>query len=521
MCDSEKRRRKQIFRLVQLRSHPVTKALIAQERFWEFKDLIVELTNYDIEGAWLNVFLSPYGNDTSLRVLIEDWTSGAYDESSYLALLEILVAFSGYPISKQPTSDDKSLPAFGRILQWARQVASTIEAKSPGLVKSRPYIRWILAEAEHSRRLEGDVLRRHLSRFPGVTVYRSLLPMYIPSACENPGWPAVHAYPQYTKLVQVALHAAQENGDYRTEILCLQELICRSSHPQELFEQLMQRQKEVEGNSIAYQQTRVSTYLLGNKGSSESLGSLLSEYHFGDSPTQAISRRAEEGLTPWCYVMLRRAFAIYKGQNKDKPESEAFRLLSGLPHDVSSIVDRKAILVSRRQRRISISLGSDLSSNSDVEYFDSRDSRRQAEAGSSRERSIRHSKIPEAPKPTDPRRQSKAAIILSKYDPLRSTRQRSIESDKQIHKSTKLTGADEGIQTEDPGDKLTAKPYVVEDELDTEIKGDPKNSSARNLDPAEEDGLQEPGWPPANLLEGKPPMQPQVDEKSPSPPELP
>lgn len=520
MCDSEKRRRKHISRFAQLRSHRVTKALIAQERFWEFKDLIVELTNYDIEGAWLNVFLSSYGNDTPLRVLIENWTSGAYDESSYLALLDILVAFSGYPVSKQPTLDDKSLPAFGRILQWARQVASTIEAKSPGLVKSRPYLRWILAEAEHSRRLEGDVLRRHLSRFPGVTVYRSLLPMYIPSACENPGWPAVHAYPQYTKLVQIALHTAQENGDYRTEILCLQELICRSSHPQELFKQLMQRQKEVEGNSIAYQQTRVSTYLLGDKGSSESLEGLLNEYHFSDSPTQAISHRAEGGLTPWCYVMLRRAFAIYKGQNKDKPESEAFCLLSGLPHDVSSIVDRKAILVSRRQRRISISSGSDLSSNSDVEYFDSRNSRRQVEAGSFRERSIHHSKVPEVPKPPEPR-QSKAAIIFPKYDPPCSIRQRSIESDKKIHNSTKLTGADEGIQTEDPGDKHTTKPYVVEDESDTEIKRDPKNSSARNLGPTEEDGLQEPGWPPANLLEGKPPMQPQVDEKSPSPPELP
>lgn len=519
MCDSEKRRRKQISRLVQLRSHPVTKALIAQERFWEFKDLIVGLTNYDVEGAWLNVFLSSYGDDTSLRVLIEDWTLGPYDESSYLALLDILVAFSGYPVSKQPASDNKSLPAFGRILQWARQVANTIEAQSPGLVKSRPYLRWILAEAEHSRRLEGDVLRQHLSRFPGVTVYRSLLPMYIPSTCENPGWPAVHAHPQYTKLVQIALHAAQENGDYQTEILCLQELICRSSHPQELFEQLMQRQKVVEGSSIAYQQTRVSTYLIGNKGSSESLGTLLNEYHFGDSPTQAISRRAEEGLTPWCYAMLRRAYAIYEGQNKDKTETEAFCLLSRIPRDISSIVHRKAILISRRQRRISITIGSDLSSDSDVEYFDSRDSRRQAEAGSFRERSIRHSKIPEAPKPTNIHQLSKPAINFSKYDPPRSTRQRSIESDKHIHNSTKLTGADEGIQTKDQNDKHTAKPYGIGDELD--IKGAPKNSSARNLDPAEEDGSQEPGRPPTSLLEGRPPMQPQVDEKSPSPPELP
>lgn len=151
--------RQQILHLVQSRSQLASKALITQERFWELKDLIVELTDYDIKGAWLNVFFTSYGNDTSLRVLIEDCTSGVYDESCYLALLDILVAFSGYPISQRQISDDKTLPAFGRILQSARQVASTIEVKSPGLVKSRPYLRWILAEAENNRRLEGDVLQ--------------------------------------------------------------------------------------------------------------------------------------------------------------------------------------------------------------------------------------------------------------------------------------------------------------------------------------------------------------------------
>lgn len=127
--------------------------------------------------------------------MIDDFTPGPYDESSYLALLDVLVALSGYPFSKQSFTDPDSLSATGHILQRARQVASTIETKSPDLVKSRPYLRWILAEAEHSRRLEGDVIRQHFSRFPGVTVYRSLVPIYIPRACENPSWPEVHAYP--------------------------------------------------------------------------------------------------------------------------------------------------------------------------------------------------------------------------------------------------------------------------------------------------------------------------------------
>lgn len=509
------RGRQQILHLVQSRSQLASKALITQERFWELKDLIVELTDYDIKGAWLNVFFTSYGNDTSLRVLIEDCTSGVYDESCYLALLDILVAFSGYPISQRQISDDKTLPAFGRILQSARQVASTIEVKSPGLVKSRPYLRWILAEAENNRRLEGDVLQRHLSRFPGVTVYRSLLPMYIPNTCENPGWPAVHASPQYTKLVQIALQTAQGNGDYRTEIQCLQELICRSSQPQGLFEQLMQRQGEVEGNSIAYQQTRLSMYLLSNKGSSESLGALPNEYHFSVTPTKAILHRAEEGLTQWCCVMLQRAFAIHKGQNKDKPENKALRLLLRLPYDVSSIVDRKAILPSGSQRRILISLDSDSSSSSDVEIHVDSTNRRQAEAGTSKEWYTHRSKILEVPKPTDPCQSMKDAIIPSKHDPVRSTRQCSIESDKQVQFKM---GADKGIQTENPDDEHdehTANLYAVGDGLETENT----DSNAVNLDPTEEDGLQKLVQAPAKR-EGKSLMQPRVDDKSPSPPEL-
>lgn len=80
MCNSEMRGRQQILDLVQSRSYLASKALITQERFWELKDLIVELTDYDIKGAWFNVFFTSFGNETSPRVLIEDCTSGVYDE---------------------------------------------------------------------------------------------------------------------------------------------------------------------------------------------------------------------------------------------------------------------------------------------------------------------------------------------------------------------------------------------------------------------------------------------------------
>lgn len=151
--EGEQPKRKNIRRVVESTYSPVSKVLIAQERFWELRDLITEIANVNIDDAWLGMFMSGYGDDSSLHGTIDDFTPGAYDESSYLALLDFLVALSGYPFSKQSFSNPDSLSASGRILHQAHQVANIIETKRPELVKSRPYLRWILAEAEHSRRL--------------------------------------------------------------------------------------------------------------------------------------------------------------------------------------------------------------------------------------------------------------------------------------------------------------------------------------------------------------------------------
>lgn len=461
MREGEQRKRRNIRHVVKSTYRPVSKALIAQERFWELKDLIAEIANVSIDDAWLRMFASAYGDDSSLQEMIDDFTPGPYDESSYLALLDVLVALSGFPFSKQSFTDPDSLSATGHILQWARQVVSAIETKSPDLVKSRPYIRWILAEAEHSRRLEGDVIRQHFSRFPGVTVYRSLVPIYIPRACENPGWPEVHACPQYTRLVQIALRTARAMGDFQSEVLCLQELICRSSHPRELFEQLKQRQRQIEGNSIAYRQTCLSMYLLQDMGSSHSLEALLNEYHLINSPTQSLTRRNQDGFTQWCYIMLQRAFAIYAGKDKEELEDEASRLSRKLPYDVASLVNGTAIF--RRPLRVSIPSSSD--SGSDDDSDDDGDYEKEAEK-SFPSRTFRRTKVRREPlKPeVDPRESRNSDLLPSKFQPLTDV--------KDIHDSNKVIGVDQMVQTENSGGKHNATPHIAIDQPSTEANAD-------------------------------------------------
>lgn len=489
--EGEQRKRRNIRRVVESTYRPVSKALIAQDRFWELKDFIAEIANINIDDAWLRMFTSSYGDDSSLQGIIDDFTPGPYDESSYLALLDVLVALSGYPFSKQSFTGPDSLSATGRILQRARQVASTIETKSPDLVKSRPYVRWILAEAEHSRRLEGDVIRQHFSRFPGLTVYRSLVPIYIPKACENPGWPEVHAYPQYTSLVQIALRMAREMGDFQSEVLCLQELICRSSHPQELFKQLKQRQRQIDGNSIAYRQTCLSMYLLQDMGSAHSLEALLNEYHLANSPTQSLTRRNQDGFTQWCYIMLQLAFAIYAGKDKEKLEDEALRLLRKLPYDVSSLVNGKAIC--RRPLRVPIPSSSDPGSDDGSD-----DGSDNAEKSFPR-RSVRRTRIRREPPKTepevDPRESGNSDLLPSKSQPLTD-----MEDD--IHDSNKVIGVDQMVQTENPGNKHIATPHIAIDAPSTGANQDP--GPVQNKQPHEVE----------ELLEDNPPKQAHVHEPS-------
>lgn len=112
--------------------HSNYEILLSQKRFWGLRDLITEMTAFfDIEDAWYKALSSPYGDDITLQNVVQNWVSGPYDNSSHLALLETLVAISGYPLSNQPSLDKDNLAPSKRILQQARMVASTIEARSP------------------------------------------------------------------------------------------------------------------------------------------------------------------------------------------------------------------------------------------------------------------------------------------------------------------------------------------------------------------------------------------------------
>ncbi|KAL1981634.1 hypothetical protein VTN96DRAFT_2406 [Rasamsonia emersonii] len=95
-------------------------------------------------------------------------------------------------------------------------LATCLKENSPELVKSRPYIRWVLAEEELARKVTSESdLKQHLSKFPGLTVWRSPVPIYVPLKSENPGWPVSKTPTLSTGFLETGLQAARELGGLR------------------------------------------------------------------------------------------------------------------------------------------------------------------------------------------------------------------------------------------------------------------------------------------------------------------
>lgn len=249
--------------------------ILSEQRIWDLRNLISAMVSFAGPFAAPRRLLGRHVDDKRFtRTLLEDWTvPGQYDESTYLALLDIFVVLSGFPVTALRNVRKTSM--FMARLEYIRQArffAASIKANSPDLVKSRAYLRWILAEEELPTMIskENKVVPHifgkghHLRRFPGCVVARSPLLIYIPRGTENPGWDWVSssAIGGSNDLLQTALEAAREFKDYQTEALCLQMLIMRSPSPEDLFSRLEHLQREVQGDITGYKRTCLSQYLL-------------------------------------------------------------------------------------------------------------------------------------------------------------------------------------------------------------------------------------------------------------------
>lgn len=283
-------------------------SLLRQGRVWDYCDLFSGLSYNMNYRKLLEVVDRSIANrfqprpHSGLGILASDWVGATPtgDLSSNLALLALVTKLVRDSFLYHDSSEDNMV----FLLEQATILAQSILSHSPGAVRSRPYLDWILLKSYHSNRQGFESMQNFvgiLKAIPGVSHQSNQLdlPQYIPRSDENPGWRIQHSKPEFQNAVRLVLRTARELGDYQTEIAALNDLIRLSSDPRTEFEDLCTLLK-LNGAGEEYARVLTSKYLVSTTTElRDKLKQELLEFLAGLGATEIISAR-----TAWMVNML-------------------------------------------------------------------------------------------------------------------------------------------------------------------------------------------------------------------------
>lgn len=199
---------------------------------------------------------------TSLQTIISDWSESmhGYDTSTALGLLSMMTHILLEPLQ---TSEEECIS----ILKLCFPIALSIMENDPASLKSRPYLRLLLAKsrfAETASRQAMDSMNNQLRSSQGVFYGPdiALLPIYVPIGDETPQWAPMDQPPELQDPVKLILRSAIDLGDLETEVLARRELIRLSNNPIEEFNILSTLQLSRQGDLNGYGLTLASKYLV-------------------------------------------------------------------------------------------------------------------------------------------------------------------------------------------------------------------------------------------------------------------
>lgn len=311
--------------------------LLMGARIWELCDLLLAMFYYfGLPGTWERLFHADEENKDRnpqtihcLERLLKDWTIDEYDEATELAILTIVVEMmymldiGSQALCLLPKDRNLSL---ARCAQQAEQCAADIREYSPHLTKSRPYLQWILAK-EHFDRQQNwstsyrEQRERHFENVSGFVLNKWCLPIYIPVATENPGWPSPDPKFPPTEQLQWALRTSKELLDYKTQAMLLRELICRVEDPRPLFQELDQLHGEDQGDLVQLYESFTSQYLLAINDSSRQ--ELLQRLQGAASQFEPAPADDVCVATRWNGLMVQNALARSVSDNAELIEQNA------------------------------------------------------------------------------------------------------------------------------------------------------------------------------------------------------
>ncbi|KAI1824787.1 hypothetical protein F4861DRAFT_538622 [Xylaria intraflava] len=212
----------------------------------------------------LLVLDSEWGWMPSLQKIVSDWSGSVhgYDSSTTLAMLGIMTHILLDPVK---ASEKECID----ILDLSLPLAVLILENDPSNVKSRPYLRFLLAKSRFSETTSWETMLRLTNRLQSSqgVFYQSdiaLLPMYVSAGDETPEWTQIDQAPAVADPVKLILRSVTELGDLNTKFLARKELIRLSVNLQAEFEGLCTLQLSHQGDLNGYSSTLSSRYLVSN-----------------------------------------------------------------------------------------------------------------------------------------------------------------------------------------------------------------------------------------------------------------
>lgn len=228
---------------------------MSEGRIWDFRDAFIAISeSYGTNNAMTAFFGD--SSDPSIEGLLLDWKTDSRDESTELALLDLL--------SFKALAPDTS-PDAGHLretcLRLAEPIGKSLLDNSPHTIRSRVFIQWVIAKSVVGPE-RGNF--KYLADYRGITVFPEFvrgMPYYVPIDGENPGWLPLNLTPTARQSLEMALRTSRETQDYRTEARCLQELCFGTQDPSRPLQELIELQKWKQHDMSGYVATCLTRYL--------------------------------------------------------------------------------------------------------------------------------------------------------------------------------------------------------------------------------------------------------------------
>ena len=203
-----------------------------------------------------------------LETMCRDWTAPDFDEALTLGLLDLLASLA---LQGSMQEHAHAIRRNALLLDFARPLAELVQACTPELMRSRPFIQYILARSVLDM---GSVQARpdldSLEIFDGLLLNQGSglqLPIFVClDSSKKPDWDMFRHQlapnPAQSLVAEVVFQAACFTGDYELQATSLKFIALQSKEPQKYMDALAALQLDLQHDMEGYLGTCLAKFLI-------------------------------------------------------------------------------------------------------------------------------------------------------------------------------------------------------------------------------------------------------------------